>query len=440
VHIRTAHWTRYETQVGGATSTPPPVTAIVFQELGAEARFAAWHAAQMFVRELSKQEFVGVYTLDTALHATVPFTREQRLLLDGLRKAAMHPGCPEVVAGTIENVEGTTGCPVGPGELAVKATLSGLRAIVQLLATRPGRKNVLLFSEGFRVSTAGSGIDVLQNLIAEANESGVSIQTIDARGLRTIDGRQEIRRRLSTYAGSETTTPGGLATKSEDPNELLALDPTIALARMAHETGGEFVSDTNDLEGALRKLSDRMEVYYKIGYRPTESSSRAFHKIALHVAAPDAVVLTRSGYYDERSRDRRVDALPPAAVAPVLVLESGASPRDIEMVSTLHYARDAVDVRAEVSADGLAFTTSEGRFDAGVTILARTLDGSGKVLQAVSETLELNGPAGQLTAARARTLSFNSALPVRNARTVEIVAYDVLGGRAAVERHDVKDR
>jgi hypothetical protein len=91
--------------VAVATGKPPDVTAIVFEELGPEARFAAWRTAQAYVRELRQPtEFVGVYTLDTTLHVEAPETQDTAELLEGMRRAAMRPGCPMAVSGTIENV------------------------------------------------------------------------------------------------------------------------------------------------------------------------------------------------------------------------------------------------------------------------------------------------------------------------------------------------
>ena len=72
-----------------------------------------------------------------------------------------------------------------------------------------------------------------------------------------------------------------------------------------------------------------------------------------------------------------------------------------------------------------------------MTILARAIGQDKKVLAAASDSFALKGPREGLAAARARTIQFAKALSVKNARTVEIVAYDVLGQRASVERHAV---
>ena len=389
-------------------------------------------------------EFVGVFTLDFALHTIAPYTRDETVLMDGLRRAAMRPGCPVTVTGTIPNAE-APGCTTAESsdEAKIKATMSGLRAVVRSLAALPGRKNILLFSEGFMVSRAESAVDRLEELIAAANQHGVTFHTIDAVGLRTIDGRQAARQRLSSYTGSNTAPGGGLApaVTNQDANALLALDPTVALGRLAQGTGGEFVSDTNDLDGAVRHLAGEMRGYYEFSYRPTnQSSSRGYHRIAVKVSLPGAVVRTRAGYYTNRERARGVPVVAPADVAPHLTLDAGTTPRDFEMTTNLRGSGREIEVSVSVPATGLTFTTADGRFEAGVTILARAVGADTDVLAAASDTFALGGPDVGLAAARARTLRFGKTLALKNARTIEIVAYDIPGRRASVRRYDVSSR
>jgi VWFA-related protein len=430
-----------EGPVAIATSTPPEITAIIFHELGPESRFASWRSAQMFIRELKRPgEFVGVYSLDTILRSVTPYTLDPKALLDGVREAATRPGCPEVAQGNVENAAGSGACSAGSiGEVKVKAVLAGLQAVVRSLAPLPGRKNILLFSEGFRVANDGSAIDLLQRLIAQANIYNVSIQTIDAGGLRTADWRQEAGRRVAGYIGS--VNQGGLATTNEDPNALLALDPAMALARLAKETSGTFVTDTNDLDGAIRTLSRGMHTYYQIGYQPRDRRvSRGSHAITLRVSVPNARVFTRSGYYEDRSPDHNVKRVATAAVAPTLILDSGGNPQDFDFVTTLHYAGEKLDFKVEVPVGGLSFQTSSERFDAGLTVVVRTVDAHRNVLGAASETRSIGGPADQLVNARARTIVFNKTLVLSDARSVEVIAYDVLSNRSAVQRYELKHR
>jgi VWFA-related protein len=427
-------------QLGLATSTPPPITAIVFEELGPEARGAAFRSAQVFIRERRRPgEFVAIFALDFALHSITPYTRDPDALLEGVRRAAMRPGCPETTAGAIANADAGTSCQGGgTGDVKVKATIAGVQEVVRTLAPFPGRKNVLIFSEGFRVSTAESAIERLEALITTANQYGVTLHTIDAVGLRTADGRQSTRQRLSSYIGSDTSGRG-LVTSSEDPNALLASDPTVALARLAHGTGGEFVENTNALDNAVRRLTDEMGSYYQLSYRPTsQSQDGRYRRIALSVSVPGAVVRTRSGYFANSDRKRDVPVVTTADSAPHLILDSGATLREFDMVTTIRHTDRGVEVAVTLPATGLTFREAEGRFEAGVTILIRVLARDKKLLTGTSETLGLNGLIEGVAAARARSLALTRTLPVNGADRIEIIAYDVLGRKASVERYPLR--
>jgi hypothetical protein len=123
-------------------------------------------------------------------------------------------------------------------------------------------------------------------------------------------------------------------------------------------------------------------------------------------------------------------------VAPHLILDSGATPRDFELTTSLHTNGRDLEVRASVPAAGLSFTSSDGRFAAGVTILVRAIGPNKEVFAAVSDSFALRGPSEGLPTAGARIVQFTKSLPLNNARTIEIIAYDVFSQRAAVERHD----
>lgn len=427
-----------EKSIAEEVTTSPAVTAIVFEELGPEARAAAFRSAQVFVRErMLESEFVGVFTLDFAIHTIVPYTRDRAAALEGIRQAAMRPGCPQRVTGLIAGADEIGSCAGGIGEAKVKATLAGLQAVVRTLSALPGRKNILLFSQGFTISTAESANDRLEQLIAAGNQRGVTFQAIDAVGLRAVDGRQATRQRLSSYTGGANGA-GGLVTTKEDPNALLGMDPTVMLDRLADGTGGEFVRDTNDLENAIRQLAGEMHEYYRLSYCPTDqSSTRREHHIAINVSVPGAVVRTRTAYYTGPERDREVLVLGPAEAAPHLILDSGNTFHDFDMTTTLNRSGGNVDVRVSLSAAGLTFRSDAARFAAAVTVLTRAIGRDKNVLASASDSFTLSGPTEGLPAARDRTIQFAKTLTVKNAATIEVIAYDVLGRRASVERHDV---
>ena len=68
-------------------------------------------------------------------------------------------------------------------------------------------------------------------------------------------------------------------------------DSQEGMVILAHETGGLFMQNTNDIDGALRKVMQNSEGYYLIGYHPDASTFDAktgrpkFHSMQVRVEA-----------------------------------------------------------------------------------------------------------------------------------------------------------
>ncbi|MBK5296647.1 MAG: VWA domain-containing protein [Vicinamibacteria bacterium] len=393
-------------------STPPLVTALVFEELGEHARVAAWQAARAFVEEGRRPgEFVGVFVVERAVITMVPYTRDTDALLAGLRRAAMRPGCPIYLPPDVASAATPSGCSNGlPGNLRTSSTLKGLQTVAGTLAHLPGRKNIVLFSEGFTVSAQDNSVDIFRHLTSYSNQGAVTFHTIDAAGPR-----------MGRIKG-------------------LDQDPTAYLERVALDTGGQHVRATNDITGAVRRLTADMRDYYRLTYSPTNTAlDGRFRAITVRVRDPEAVVTARNGYL--ASPRAATPMVAPYDVAPHVLLDAATLPADFTLSCGATLASSAITVAASVRGDALAFTLppAGGAFEAGVTLLARVRGKDGRVLAASSETFSLSGSRAQLAAARNRELRFTKALPRAGAETVEVIAYDVLSGKASARRFKVKD-
>lgn len=389
-------------------STPPPVTALVFEELGDQARVAAWHAAEAFIDNGRRpDEFVGVFVVERAVHTMVPYTKDRKALLAGLRRAAMRPGCPIYVTPSVDSAASPSECGRGMTEHArASATLKALQAVVGTLAHLPGRKNVVLFSEGFRVFASDNTIDIFQQLTSAANQGTVTFHTIDAAGPRL--------------------------------SRLQEFDPSAYLERVALDTGGQYVSGTNDLTGATQRVTTDMRDYYRLVYRPTnESLDGRYRAIRVKVGVPGAVVTARKGY------QARAHAPPPTVVphdvAPHLLLDAEKLPADFVFACEAMRTTSEIAVSATVEGSALALVTRPSGFEGALTVLARVRGKDGRVVATSSETSSLTGPRNQIAAAQSRQLRFSKTLSSAGAETLEVIAYDVLSGKASARRFKVKD-
>jgi len=391
-------------------STPPRVTALVFEELGEQARVAAWHAAEAFIDEGRRpDEFVGVFVVERAVHTMVPYTRDRKALLAGLRRAAMRPGCPIYMPPSVDSAAGPSDCRSGMTEHArASATLKGLQAVAGTLAHLPGRKNIVLFSEGFGVFASDNTIDIFQHLTSGANQGTVTFHAIDAAGPRL--GRVKA----------------------------LGQDPTSYLERVALDTGGQYVSGTNDLTGAMHRVTADMRDYYRLTYRPTnEALDGRYRNIRVKVGVAGAVVTARNGY--QASARATPPTVVPHDVAPHVLLDAEKLPADFVFACEATRTTSEIAVSATVERGALALAIRPSGFEGALTVLARVRGKDGRVVAASSETFSLTGPRDQIAAALHRQLRFSKTLPSAGAETLEVIAYDVLSRKASARRFKVKD-
>jgi VWFA-related protein len=181
-------------------------------------------------------------------------------------------------------------------------TLGAIRYVVRGIADLPGRKSVILLSDGFQMTDAsfgsGSGgrtygrvFDALRSLVDAANRAGVVIYSIDARGLAiTSPGAAH---------GSPPSPEASGALEAANREELR--DTQDGLGFLAHETGGLFMRNTNDIGGGIQRAVEDQRSYYLLGYVPDGGTFGAarpkFHSLRVRVKRPGLSVRSRSGFF-----------------------------------------------------------------------------------------------------------------------------------------------
>jgi VWFA-related protein len=178
-------------------------------------------------------------------------------------------------------------------------TLGAINYIVKGLRELPGRKSVVLISDGFRLfskdNPAGNARVqmALLRLTDLANRASVVINTMDARGLQTLG---------FDAADSSGGMPHEEARRYPyEPRRTDFYETQDGLIYLAAQTGGLAIRNTNDLNGGIRRLIEDQRGYYLIGYRPDDSTfdelkgARKFHRLSLKVLRP--------GKYNVRMRN-----------------------------------------------------------------------------------------------------------------------------------------
>ncbi|MDQ3071599.1 MAG: VWA domain-containing protein [Acidobacteriota bacterium] len=152
-----------------------------------------------------------------------------------------------------------------------------LSMVASGLARMPGRKTLVLLSEGFFVEESRP---VLQQIAAQAARSGVTIYGLDGRGLAGSGTREMAD--ASTAGRGMTTT---FDTAGDGP-EILAGD-----------TGGMVLRNASSFATALTRIAEDTSTYYVIGYAPGDPSlDGRFRKIEVKAKTRGLQVRSRKGY------------------------------------------------------------------------------------------------------------------------------------------------
>jgi VWFA-related protein len=237
------------------------------------------------------------FTSDTArLHAAVDGFRYNYLGMAGVGG----PGVIDTQApfrGPSPHTDGM-GLEALRRDMVEVGTIGALRRIVKGLAPFPGRKPVIVFSEGFKIDRRDRLAEPhIRRLTDEANRASVALYTISTLGLwpEALQAADNL-----TYLGM----PGAAVSKSPGPRGFRArFDAEESLSFMADRTGGLMVKASNDPGRGLDRVLADLEGYYLIGYTPpasffeTAGGRPRFHKIKVSVRRPGLRVRSRAGFY-----------------------------------------------------------------------------------------------------------------------------------------------
>ena len=331
----------------GPVAVTPTVTAILFNNLTGDTRKFACRAAAAFVSTLATaNEYGGIFVAGLGLTTVQRFTNQTPALRAAIdRIEMMAPNNMSLDAerqsrssrtqGLDPSEPTTAGAEFGQGYTTVaerekrlnqagaegklvemelrmaegynrflaeyegEAALSGLRAAIVGLSAAPGRKSILYFVEELPVtSRLKSRFDAL---IGEANRANITIYPVDATGLRVHSKDAEVGRNVGLSGAQgvgDARRPDGPMTKDlEKQEEMLSSRPAAVLGRLASETGGFLIDNTNDLSKGVARMQMERNTYYLLGYQPTNAAQDGkFRKVSVKVKRGKYTVRARSGY------------------------------------------------------------------------------------------------------------------------------------------------
>lgn len=192
-------------------------------------------------------------------------------------------------------------------------TLGAVRHIAEGMREMPGRKSVVLFSEGMRMARdfvkEEPPVDVneVRSVSDAANRAAVVIYAIDPRGvvypgmqakddvsgLEQGEVRDQIGERLERLRGTQAT-----------------------LRFLAQETGGLAQLNSNDMNDSLRQVLSDQSGYYLLGFQSGEDAAARlrregkYHRLQVRVKTPGLRVRHRKGFLGDAAAPAPMPATP----------------------------------------------------------------------------------------------------------------------------------
>jgi VWFA-related protein len=467
----------------------PGVTALVFDRLQPESRRIAAQAARSYLGAKEESaDFVAVFGIDLSLTPFVPFTRNAvalRKALDAMVNSASagfnSPESRQAIAEATKQATtaaeassaatGAAGGPAGaasvgtaPGAAQLAemqsamlkdfasmerdqqgyGTTNGLFAIIRTLGRIPGRKSLVLFSEGIAIPDAVHRLYL--GVIDAANRANVSIYAMDAKGLRSESDLAQVRDSVNAMgafgigSGYSADSGGGALTRNLESNsEALRSDPAYTLNELSSATGGLFFNNTNNLKPAFERIETDLRNYYLIGYTPANDNyDGKFRAIEVKVKRPGLTIAARKGYYALRDpAGAPVNAWEAPALA---ALEQKPVPNAFPvragfMMFPERGRPGLVPVVVELKTAPLTFQAApDGKaYTSDVTVLVRFVDDRNQVVRKVSQHYEVTGPIDQMERAKqGEILFYRDSELAPGLYTMETIVHDALSGKSSV--------
>ena len=307
------------------------------------------------------------------------------------------------------------------------STLSTIETTIRQLAALPGRKLMVLVSDGFLLGGMRDSrhFDV-RRVTDAATRAGVTLYSLDARGLIAVPPEMDV------------TQPGGFAQILPGVRTRIAQTALEAqrdgLYALATDTGGKAFFHQNDLGLSLAEMLAETETYDLLAFEPAESPRDGrYHKIEVRLPHHPAYrVRTRKGYLAPDEKRLQREAAERASLVAAsrtsekearrlremqlrLGLSSLVPIRELPIGISANFLKSAevgtaIDLTGHIDLAALELRSERDRHRARLMLDTVIYTESGKVANNRSETLEINLRTSSLAQARETGLAYRQLL------------------------------
>lgn len=305
-------------------------------------------------------------------------------------------------------------------------TLGALNYIVNGMAELPGRKSVIMFSDGLKIfnRTEGGSImasrtmEFLKKLIGEANRKSVVFYPLDARGLEYTGFTA-----VDQVYDPNTQNDGVQDSISDQLNDRNTdfFNSQQGLYYLAEQTGGFAYTNKNDLSAGMQKVLEDQS-YYLVAYQPTDETfdaeKRKFNKVEIKVTRDNAKARHRSGFFvGEEEKRLVVDLNYPTKIMRALTSPFAMNGITVKLNALFGHTQKRgyfVHSFLHIDAGDLVFKKlSNGDYQANFDILAISYGDNGAPVEKSNSTGTTTVKAQHLERVRRDGIAYSFIFPVK---------------------------
>lgn len=390
--------------------------AILVDDLGLSFSSIFWvkDALKKFINEqMEEGDLVAILRVGTGLGALQSFTSDKRQLLAAVEKIrwnslanpfSYEPISPvladeqslDVSAGQIAQREAKAAkdeaarkaVEVERQDILAKGALGALNYVIRGMSTLPGRKSVLLFSEGFqtvslsgKTATVSDVFESLRSVAESATRASVVLYTFEPTGVYVpmADAQDDFIK--SRNPQIQSTTDNKLSER-----EVTIANRQNSLRYLAEETGG-IANLGNDINKGIEKVFNDQS-YYLLGYQPDSETfdpkKDKFNKLEVRLKRPDLKIRYRSGFYgvaDDKLKESQTKQTPQQKIYSALSSPFGANEINLSLYSVFYndfQNRNFIRALVHINAKDLSFTPeTDGFYKTSFEIITSIFDSNG---------------------------------------------------------------
>jgi len=299
-------------------------------------------------------------------------------------------------------------------------TLGAVNYVVRGLRDLPGRKSILLISDGFRIFSQDDPtrnyrtLQKLQRLVDEAGRASVVIYTINATGLQTLalTAADDLSGRDMQQMQDAMTSRRNVAFETQE-----------GLDYLAYETGGMPIKNTNDLSGGIRRVLADQKGYYLIGYRPDQSTfdprtgRRMFHHLTVKVKRPGKFnVRMRHGFYGVSDEEKPKPKTLGQQLYDALASPFGSTGVHLQLTSLFANDPNSGSIMRSllyIDPGDLTFNDDAGFHRTSIDVMAITFGDNGVPIDQIARTYQIRLPDDDYKRILREGLVYNVTVPVK---------------------------